>query len=634
MPVVGVKSAALFAALGRTYTEKEFDQLCFDFGIELDAVDNEDDVEVYKIDIPANRYDLLCLEGLVCALRVFSGQDAAPVFSTVAPAAPELTKMVVRAETAQIRPFVVCAVLRGLSLDEGAYQSCLDLQDQLHRNLCRKRTLVAIGTHDLDAIQGPFTYEALAPKDIVFQNLFAKEPMDAKAQLDWFRSAPEVKHIKEYTDIIYDSPVYPVIYDANRTVLSLPPIINGSASKISTQTKNMFIECTATDMTKAKIVLNTVVAMFARYCATPNCVEQVQVEYDEPVLPGGETEPVRAMATPDLSTRPATAQVKRVCSTIGVELQGSDMTKLCERMQLGPASVSADGAEVTVTVPVTRSDVLHEVDIAEDIAIAYGYNNIVRTIPVSHGAGKELPVNLLSDLLRHEVSRQGYMECLTLGLSSLDENFAYMNHPDPGDEAVTLSNPKTREFQCVRTSLLPGILKTLAENKAEKFSEGVRLFEVSEVVLRDPKTPEQRDIGCRNERRLAAMHAGLVSDFAALHGLADRIMQVLAVVPAKEYSEEAWKAERVQRLIADEASIGEYKVVPSDDPAFMPGRGAALVWRPVKPKSKSGDAGDAGEAEFQQIGTLGVLHPTVLRNFAVPVPCTVLEMNIEPFVRH
>ena len=66
-------------------------------------------------------------------------------------------------------------------------------------------------------------------------------------------------HLKAYLPIIKDSPVYPVIYDSNNVVLSMPPIINGEHSKISLNTKNVFIEATATDLTKAKIVLDIIV---------------------------------------------------------------------------------------------------------------------------------------------------------------------------------------------------------------------------------------------------------------------------------------------------------------------------------------------------------------------------------------
>ena len=85
-------------------------------------------------------------------------------------------------------------------------------------------------------------------------------------------------HLRQFLPIIRDSPVYPVIYDANRVVLSMPPIINGDHSKITLNTRNVFIECTATDLTKAKIVLDMIVAMFAEYCDKPFTVEEALVQ--------------------------------------------------------------------------------------------------------------------------------------------------------------------------------------------------------------------------------------------------------------------------------------------------------------------------------------------------------------------
>jgi phenylalanyl-tRNA synthetase beta chain len=73
--------------------------------------------------------------------------------------------------------------------------------------------------------------------------------------------------LKEYLDLIRSSPLYPVIYDAKRRVLSLPPIINSDHSKITLNTKNIFIEVTATDLTKANMVINIMCAMFSSYCA-------------------------------------------------------------------------------------------------------------------------------------------------------------------------------------------------------------------------------------------------------------------------------------------------------------------------------------------------------------------------------
>ncbi|CAA2996312.1 Probable phenylalanine--tRNA ligase beta subunit [Olea europaea subsp. europaea] len=300
MPTVSVGRDRLFQALGREYTQEEFDDLCFNFGIELDDVmtekaiilkeklledenPSEDEEWICKIEVPANRYDLLCLEGLAQALRIFNGIDPIPTYSAANISKESMHKMfglirICSPRTLKIRPYVVCAILRGVSFDEARYNSFIDLQDRLHQNICRRRTLVAIGTHDLDTIEGPFTYEALTPPEINFVPLKQTKSFRASELMEFYKS--DLK-LKKFLHIIEDSPVFPVIYDSNRTVLPLPPIINGAHSAITLKTKNVFIECTAMDLTKAKIVLNTMVTMFSVYCERKFEVEPVEVAYSD-----------------------------------------------------------------------------------------------------------------------------------------------------------------------------------------------------------------------------------------------------------------------------------------------------------------------------------------------------------------
>jgi phenylalanyl-tRNA synthetase beta chain len=229
------------------------------------------------------------------------------VFKTVAPSA--MLEMHVAPETGVVRPFVVCAVLRGMAFSPETYQSFIDLQDKLHHNICRRRTLVAIGTHDLDTLSAPFSYQAKPPGAIEFVPLSQPKSYSADALMEFYRTDPSVKHIKPFTDIIYSSPLYPVIYDSKGVVLSVPPIINGEHSKIvAGRTKDVFIECTATDLTKANIVLNTMVTMFAQY--SNFTVEQVKVTYDDGT----------SYVTPDLSNREASARVDAIQAMLGVPL--------------------------------------------------------------------------------------------------------------------------------------------------------------------------------------------------------------------------------------------------------------------------------------------------------------------------
>lgn len=172
-------------------------------------------------------------------------------------------------------------MLRNIKFSKERYDSFIALQDKIHQNLARQRTLVSIGTHDLDTIEGPFTYEALPPEEIEFVPLNQKKSMNGVDLMKFYevmqlrlRNASlfdsltldqNDKHLSRYLHIIRDSPVYPVIRDSERTVCSLPPIINGNHSKIGLHTRNVLIELTATDKTKVEICNNIIVAMFSQY---------------------------------------------------------------------------------------------------------------------------------------------------------------------------------------------------------------------------------------------------------------------------------------------------------------------------------------------------------------------------------
>jgi len=590
MPIISVGRDRLFNALGKTYSQEQFEELCFDFGIELDDVTTEkaiirkekhldeeatDDEEViYKIEIPANRYDLLCLEGLAQALRIFIGKDEVPHYKVLDLPVNSMLKMHVKPETSLIRPFIVCAVLRGITFDEDRYNSFIDLQDKLHQNLCRRRTLVAIGTHDLDTLQGPFTYEALAPSEIKFVPLKQVKEFRADELMEYYKS--DMK-LKKFLHIIENSSVFPVIYDSKRALLSLPPIINSAHSAISLKTKNVFIECTGTDLTKAKIVLNTMVTMFSMYCERKFEVEPVEVI----------TPDEKSVIYPDLSIWNLEIDLPYISRSIGVPLKENEVICLLAKMQL---SAQSENSNILVSVPPTRSDILHKCDVMEDVSIAYGFNNIPKTKPKSLTQGKQQPLNHLSDLIRSEIAMAGFTEVLTWILCSHEENFSMVSRKDDQKTAVVIGNPRSSDFEIARTSLLPGILKTMGHNKDHP--RPIKIFEVSDIVILD----DEKDVGAANQRQVAALYCNSNSGFEIIHGLVDRIMEVVGVPFVS---------------VGDDSG---YYIRPSHEPEFFPGRQASILF-----KGKS-------------IGSFGIVHPEVLARFDIPDPCSMLEINIQPFL--
>jgi phenylalanyl-tRNA synthetase beta chain len=593
--------------LGRKYTREEFEDLCFAFGVELDDEISEkekvrreqgeaaaaglSDEVLYKIEVPANRYDLLCMEGLSRALQVFLGLQPVPTYSLAKISTPIQLK--VTSSTSAIRPFCVAAVLRGVTFNQDSYDSFIALQEKLHQNICRERTLVAIGTHDLDTIKAPFSYEALKPTDISFVPLKESRVFNAQELFKYYEDEKAQSPLKKYLPIIKDSPVYPVIYDANRVVLSLPPIINGEHSKIKLSTKNVFIECTATDLTKANIVLNMVVTMFSQYCSVPFQVEPVEVIYEA-------TQEKQLL--PDLSNREFDVSLGYLNKGIGIEVTLDKARELLNKMQLWSKTVDLEKGLLKVIVPPVRTDIIHPCDIMEDLAIAFGYNNIQKTFPKSMTIAKQQPLNKLSGLLRELCAQAGFTEALTWSLISKKDNFLNMRL-DPTEIAAAVElGParKSLEFEIVRTSLIPGLLKTLSHNRG-KMSLPLQIFEVSDVTLLD----EARDVGARNERRLGAVFCGKVSGLEVVHGLLDRIMaQNNFVFSGKDSSIDEKGVERET-----------YRLEESTHPSFFPDLGANIL---------SGRSG--------LIGCMGVLHPEVLENFGIDAPCSVLELNVEIFL--
>lgn len=627
MPTLSVKKNVLFEKLGKTYTDNEFEDVCFQFGLELDDITSEkkmhmkergsaddnvnlSDEVVYKIDLPANRYDLCSCEGLSLALRVFLGFMPTPRFQVVNKAAPLYT-MKVRPSVRNIRSFVVCAVLKNINFTSDSYKSFIDTQEKLHATLARNRTLASVGTHDLDKIENnhSFLYTALPREEISFVPLRETTVLNCAGDglADFYRND---RHIGKYVSLISNFSHYPLIMDAaGKNVLSLPPIINSRYSAISEQTKNIFIDCTAPDYRKACMLVNQLIYAFSQYCEKPYTVEAVKIEYEDEPTPGN----TKVVITPNFDSVDMVVSAQKARDRIGHNVgDAKECARLLERMMFGIKEVGEDN--VTVSIPAFRTDVFGPSDLIEDIGISFGYDNIEYQECTTRGAVTQTPVSKVSNLIRQEMAFAGYMELLTFSLCSRDDAFLHLQRQD-NDTAVHIEKPKTVEFQVCRPSLMPGILKTLSANKSVPLP--FRFFEVADVVMIDneknfpPILGTTTDTfyppsGARNQRRLAALTCGSVNSsfFEQTLGLTEYILCKFGI-PQK-------KAE----VLTDEKVGDTYTLEPSDDDgAFFQGRAMSIFLHRQNQKVK--------------IGGLGVVHPMTLKHYDIPYPCSYVEMNIQ-----
>uniref|UniRef100_A0A0N5CG86 Phenylalanine--tRNA ligase beta subunit n=1 Tax=Strongyloides papillosus TaxID=174720 RepID=A0A0N5CG86_STREA len=588
MPTISLRKEFLDKALGKIYDNDEMYDLLANFGLELDdiikeSVDELDenlvktgkqiDVDIYKIDIPANRHDLLCHEGIVTALKMYLEKSGRVIYKAV-DTKNEKYKITVKEDfkgQSSIRPYVVGAVLKNVTLNDFIVKNLIDLQEKLHQNLCRRRTLVAIGTHDLDTLEGPFTYEFKKPEDIKFIPLNDTVEMTAP---EMFTKFSVDSHLKEYLHILEDQEYYPVIYDKNRIICSLPPIINGDHSKITSKTKNIFIECTGTDFEKCQATVKTIAALFSEYCGEKNVTEMVHIDYTHSSVDK------KIISTPDYGDLIVETNTQTINKKLGINLKDEDVIKVLSKM--GHSVTKNKDGGLTVSAVATRTDVLAECDIIEDVGIGYGYDNILKTCPIYPTCGLPLNKNSITERLRIVMSNMGYTEALTFALMSKDDISLL---PGTFDESmVIVSNPKTKDCQAVRTNLLAGLLKTLSHNKIVPMP--IRLFEIQDVVVRD----ENAETGARNIRRIAGVYCNTTAGFEVARGVVDQLLISLNIT----------------------TSSNGYRFVPGDNPIFFPDRCCQLV-------------GPSGAI----IGNVGCLHPLVLKQFSLGMPVCGFELTLE-----
>lgn len=597
MPVVNVNKEEFFKMMGRSYTEEELDQLCFAYGLEYDgetsqrkmiakehgvdvsAADaNASEETLIRIEVAANRYDLLSVEGLVMSLRTFIDHKANPFPHFVVQ--PATTHVTVKPEVEGVRGIIVCAVIRNITFTERSFLSFIDMQDKLHQTLCKRRILASIGTHDLDNVTPPFTYEARRPQDIHFCPLRGTGGRVVDGA-ECMRALEADLALRDYLPIIRDKEVYPVFYDAKGEVMSLPPIINGSYSKMSVGTKNVLIDVSATDFTKANIVLNTVACLFSAYATPQYTIEQVEIRRSDGSV----------LVTPNLDYRVQKGSVAALNTALGLSLTAEEQLACMHKM--GHEGRVQDKDTILVSVSPLRSDILHECDLIEDLAIAYGFNNLKMAMPPTPTIGHQLVRTKVAELLSYELAMAGFTEVLTWALCSNADNFDNLNRPNDGS-SVQIANSKSADFQAGRVSLLTGLLRCVAGNKAVPLP--IRVFEVGDVILKDPSFA----VGTKNSQHICAVYCGVASGFEFIHSLLDRVMADLNVPPAIAKASQKKKA-----------GVLPYSLKAAADPAFLPGLCANVFVGDIK------------------IGVIGVVHPTVLEKMGIDNPCSAFEISLE-----
>ena len=491
MPVINVNLADLQEELDRKVTLDELQDKLPMMGTSWEGP-HEDG---FALEVFPNRPDLMSTEGLARAYASFTGEKPGPRRYVVKKAD---YVAIVDEKTQVIRPFFVCAVAKGVEFSDSLIRSIIQLQEKLHVTHGRKRRKVAIGLHNLKPIQFPVTFTTKPPE-------FKFRPLGERFEKDLHWMLTEMKTGVEYAWILEGAAEYPMITDAKGMVLSMPPIINGEYTRIDEATRDIFIDITGTDLKAITETLNIICTTFADRGAE---IYGVDVKY-----PDGDV-----LKTPDLSPRLWKLSNAYVNKTLGIKLTPNETIGWLGRMGHG---ATAKGDEIDVQIPCYRTDVMHPIDLVEDVAIAYGYDKFVPNIPPIHTKAGEDELEIFSRNIRNFMVGYGAMEVVTFMLSNREKLFARMSIPE--EPLAEVENPKMEGYNVLRNRLLPSLMEVLSVNKHHPYPQS--LYEVDDVVLLDEAT----DIGARSARRLAFVQCHAKASFSDIKATMLSILDNLEV---------------------------------------------------------------------------------------------------------
>lgn len=479
---------------------------CTKCGVEYrerrDALHSVGTHKVARLDMLAVRPDIFDPGGMSRYMRGFLGVQTGLIDYAVAQPRTAVSVDPRLATDVSYRPSIACAVLRNVRFDDERIKLLMNLQEDLHWALGRDRKLASIGVYDLDKVgvsdSKPFVYRAVGPDELRFVPL-GYSINDAGSEMTPREILEKHKTGRAYAHLLNKYSAYPLLTDHTGKVMSMPPIINSEATRVTLDTRQCFVDVTGLAQRTVDRALNILVSGLKE--AMPELqIEAVRIDY-----------PTGAIVTPNFTATEMTLDGVTASETIGVSLSPDELRGLLERMGHG---VAVNGGSMRVRVPAWRNDILHPVDLIEDAAVALGYERLSPAILPAYAPGQPRAIEERSAIARRVMIGLGYHQVMTLVLSNEDAAFTKWGLPID-ERAVRIENPISSEQTIARVSLLPGLLETLSINKQSELPQ--QIFEVGDVSFVDSTV----ETGASEHRRLAAAAIGHSVGYADIRAAVD-----------------------------------------------------------------------------------------------------------------
>lgn len=522
--------------LGRKVSDRDIQEKLPMIGA---VVENWGDKE-FVIEVSPNRPDFFSEEGLARAFSSFMGIKTGLAKYNVKKSGYN-TKV---EKVLKIWPYAVTAIVRGVKFDEEKVRSIIQLQEKIGATLLRNRKKGGMGIYPLDKIKPPITFTTRPADAIIFR------PLDFGNALNGRQILQRHPIGMEYGYIIEKEKEFPIFIDSAGTIMSMPPIINSEdIGRITEKSRDVFIEATGPDLKTLMVAINIFATALADMGGQINSMEMIY--------------PNKKLTVPNLKPGRMKLDVGYINKLLGLKLKAGEAKKLLERMGYG-----VEGN--TVLIPAYRNDVLHQVDLAEDVAIAYGYEKFKEEIPQVSTIGEESPDTIVSRKVSEILAGVGFLECNNYHLSNEGVLLDKMNLPKM--ELIKTKNSVNTEYDTLRNAITPGLLKILSENKHNPSPQ--KLFEVG---LTFGKTKGVEELG------LAVVISHSTTDFSEIKSIAEALFMALGK---------------------------QVKIKETNSPSFIDGRTATIM------------------VDGKNVGIIGEIHPQVLNNFELENPVTAFEIDL------
>ena len=351
----------------------------------------------------------------------------------------------------KIRPFVTGVIARNGTIDDETIKQLMNMQEDLHFGIGRKRKKSSIGLHDLDRISFPLNYTTSTRG-----HSFVPLNSESKHTIDQILSETEVG--KNYGWILGDSKNVPIIVDSEGTTISFPPIINASVTAVTTKTKNVLVEVTSLDKDAAEDMLSVVVAI----------LQMAGFEIIQLTISGGKN------STPRLNSRKIQYETRLTEQILGLNISPSAMTSSLKKCRLDAIQ---KGTKIQCTIPRYRFDVFGPMDIVEEIALGYGIDNLTPKLSPSQKLGEKSLMTKKLEIVSKITVGFGFTEALNSSLTSKKILFDFLNRDS--SQMISVIDSKSQEHTILRDTILPGLIENLSKNIHESYPQ--KLFEVGTV---------------------------------------------------------------------------------------------------------------------------------------------------------